>query len=579
MGSSLKVLIVEDNADDAEFIVMALRKGGYSIDYACVDTGEAMQSAIEQGTWDVVIADHSLPRFSSAEALQVLRQSGFDLPFLVVSGAIGEDRAVETMKAGAHDFIMKDNLARLVPAVERELREANIRRAKRQAEALLRYHANHDALTGLLNRREFELRLERALNNSRAESRRHALGYIDLDQFKLVNDTCGHVAGDELLKQLAALLRNKLRQRDTLARLGGDEFGLLLEDCDIVQAESVAQELLRAVRAFRFTWLEKSFEIGASIGLVAIEAGSTGTSELLSTADVACYVAKDLGRNRVHVYQPDDAVMVLRHGEMHWVSDITKALDESRFVLYHQDIRPLAAGTAPVRHFEVLVRMLDDNNRVVTPGAFIPAAERYNLMPAIDRWVVTRVFSLLARLRDLGGAPPALLATVNLSGTSISDQGFIGFVRNCAEETRLAPGSVCFEITETAAISNLNTAVAFITELKRLGLRFSLDDFGSGLSSFAYLKNLPVDFLKIDGSFIKDIVNDPIDRVMVDAINKIGHVMGLQTVAECVEDDDILATVTDLGVDFTQGFGIHRPAPLSLQALLPAAADTHGRPA
>ena len=419
------------------------------------------------------------------------------------------------------------------------------------------YQATHDALTGLINRREFERRLALLLESARQENKTHALCYIDLDQFKIVNDTCGHVAGDELLRQLTTLLQAQVRERDTLARLGGDEFGVLLGNCRLDKAEEIAEEFCHTVKEFRFVWQEKSFEIGASIGLVAIDADSGGTTDLLSAADSACYVAKDKGRNRVYVYQPDDEELVARHGEMQWVSRINQALEENRFELFYQPIVPLQ-NTKEQMHVEVLLRMRDEEGKIIFPMAFIPAAERFDLMPAIDRWVVRNVFSFC----EASGRDDIIYA-VNLSGASLSDAGLMGYLREQFSIYDVRPYNISFEITETAAISNLSEAIHFISELKMLGCSFSLDDFGSGLSSFAYLKNLPVDYLKIDGGFIRSIVDNPIDSAMVESINHIGHVMEIKTIAEFVENDEIYKCVKNLGVDYAQGYHIAKPQPLT----------------
>ena len=419
------------------------------------------------------------------------------------------------------------------------------------------YQATHDALTGLINRREFERRLGLLLESARQEDKQHALCYMDLDQFKIVNDTCGHVAGDELLRQLTTLLQAQVRERDTLARLGGDEFGVLLGNCRLDKAEEIAEEFCHTVREFRFVWQEKSFEIGASIGLVAIGTDSGSTTDLLSAADAACYVAKDKGRNRVYVYQPDDEELVARHGEMQWVSRINQALEENRFQLYFQPIVPLQ-NVNEKTHVEILLRMRDEADRLIFPMAFIPAAERFDLMPAIDRWVIRNVFSFC----EASGRDDITYA-VNLSGASLSDAGLMEYLREQFSNYDVRPANLSFEITETAAISNLSEAIHFISELKMLGCRFSLDDFGSGLSSFAYLKNLPVDYLKIDGGFIRGIVDSPIDCAMVESINHIGHVMEIKTIAEFVENDEIYKCIKDLGVDYAQGYNIAKPKPLT----------------
>jgi diguanylate cyclase (GGDEF)-like protein/PAS domain S-box-containing protein len=420
--------------------------------------------------------------------------------------------------------------------------------------------ASHDSLTGLLNRHEFELRLQQALEGARAEGRSHAVCYLDLDQFKIVNDTCGHVAGDELLKQLTHRLHGQIRASDVLARLGGDEFGVILEDCDLDTAYRVADGLRQAVRDFRFVWQDRSFEVGVSAGLVPIGADSGSMTDVLSAADSACYVAKDLGRNRVHIYQPDDETLARRHGEMQWVQRINDGLGEGRFHLYGQRILSLT-GDGPA-FVEILLRLAEPGKAPIPPSAFIPAAERYFLMPAIDRWVIAHAFELLAG-PCRSAAHSGRLYAINLSGQSLCDDQFADFVVERLRASGIPPTCICFEITETAAIANLTRAIAFMARLKDMGCRFALDDFGSGLSSFGYLKSLPVDYLKIAGNFIQDVGVDPVDYAMVDAINQIGHVMGLYTIAESVETELILTRLRGLGIDYGQGFGLHEPAPLA----------------
>ena len=438
----------------------------------------------------------------------------------------------------------------------------------RKMAAQLQYQASHDALTGLINRREFEHRLARALASVDRLHTQHALLYLDLDQFKIVNDTCGHIAGDELLRQITSLLQIRLRERDTLARLGGDEFGVLLEHCPPEQAVRIADELRQTVSEFYFTWREKAFTMGVSIGLVSFSDNTLSLAEILSAADTACYIAKDKGRNRVQVYHPEDSDLALRHVEMEWVGRINKAFEEDRFQLYSQEIISLhSANGNPGAHAELLIRMLDEEGHLVPPMAFIPAAERYSLMPTIDRWVVRTAFAHYTRLHmahQPGVEQMSPRWTINLSGTSLSDEHFLQFVLEQFLLLGVPYRAICFEITETAAISNLSKAVHFMQELRKLGCSFSLDDFGIGLSSFAYLKHLPVDYLKIDGSFIKDMAHDPIDRAMVEAINNIGHVMGIQTIAEFVENNETLAMLKQIGVDHAQGYGIAKPQPFDV---------------
>ena len=565
MAIPLRVLLVEDSEDDALLIVRELRKGGYTPEWARVDTAEGLEHALGSGAWDIVITDHNMPRFSSQAALVILKQSNMDVPIIIVSGSIGEDIAVEAMKGGAHDYIMKDRLARLVPAIDRELREAKNRNAHRRAQEVIRHLAYHDALTGLVNRVEFENSVRHALRSAN-EGSRHGLLYLDLDQFKVINDTCGHVAGDELLRQLAMLLKEPIRESDTLARLGGDEFGVLLAHCTLEQAQSVAERMLHLIRDFRFVWQDKTFAIGASAGLVMIDGSGHTLSDLLRAADMTCYAAKERGRNRVQVYRPDDAELLQRHGEMQWISRLQRALEEDRFVLYSQPIVPLSDADEGTRQVELTLRLRGDDGTLILPGAFIPAAERYSLMPELDRWVVRHAFTHISRHGRSGHARTQGRWFLNLSGATLSDDAFAGYVREQLRVHELPPGSICFEITETAAIANLSSALEFIGEVKRFGCQVALDDFGAGLSSFSYLKTLRADYLKIDGGFIRDMLEDPMDAAIVRAINSVGHVAGLKTIAEFVETAEIKAELAKIGVDYAQGYGIALPSALTPEA-------------
>ena len=431
---------------------------------------------------------------------------------------------------------------------------------RKNSEEQLTFLARHDPLTGLVNRREFEIRVERGLITARRENVSHALLYMDLDQFKLVNDTCGHIAGDELLRQITIQLQDHMRSIDTLARLGGDEFGVLLENCDKDDATNVAHKLRQLIQDFRFAWDNKVFTLGVSIGLVVIDDKTESVKSLLSLADAACYAAKDAGRNRVHEYTPEDWELASKQREMQWASRITQALEEDRLVLYKQEIARVSADDDSTddegAHFEILVRMLDGDVEVY-PGAFIPAAERYNLMPALDRWILKNMFAWLDR--EAEHLHKLAECAINLSGLTLSDDSFPEFLRELFQTHPVPPEKICFEITETVAMTNLTKTIEFINEFKQLGCKFSLDDFGSGFSSYGYLKNLPVDYLKIDGTFVKDICDDPIDYAMVESINRIGHVMGKKTIAEFVESGEILEKLRTLGVDYAQGYFIRRP--------------------
>ncbi|MDF0555785.1 EAL domain-containing protein [Kamptonema sp. UHCC 0994] len=443
----------------------------------------------------------------------------------------------------------------------------------------LTWQATHDRLTRLINRHEFERLLEEAVASSKILNKQHVLCYLDLDKFKIINDTCGHAAGDELLRQVTALLKSKVQGTDILARLGGDEFGLLLYKSSINRAVEVADSLRNQIQNFRFAWEGKTFTISVSIGLVAIGSNDVdmachvGSANVLSAADAACYAAKSKGCNRLHIYKADDSDMARQFGETQWVGRINQALEENRFCLYSQTIAPLAEDCIGEIHCEILLRMLDETGEIVSPASFMPAAERYNLMPAIDRWVIRKLFSSLANSslkigdRKSNGkgkiANPKSIYAVNLSGASINDDTFIKFLQEQFTLYRVPPQIICFEITETVAIANLSKAVQFIQELKKLGCSFALDDFGSGMCSFAYLKNLPVDYLKIDGYFVKDIANDPIADAMVEAINRIGHIMGIKTIAEFVSSEAILERIKEIGVDYAQGYIITKPQPLT----------------
>lgn len=419
------------------------------------------------------------------------------------------------------------------------------------------YQATHDELTGLGNRRAFEAALGNCFAQVREPGLCHVVCYLDLDDFKVINDTCGHAAGDELLRQSARLLSQGLRSQDHLCRLGGDEFGMVLTNQTLASALVVAERLQQRLAAERFVWQGQSFSVGVSIGMVQMDARSESVGALLQAADSACYVAKDAGRGRIHVYTNDDPALAQRYGVMEWVSRIEDALREDRFVLYAQPIVPSVATASGGLHCEFLLRMHDERGELVLPGQFMPAVERYHLAARVDRWVLSHALAWMVPNQERIGH-----CSINLSGQSLGDPMFMTYVLDTLAATPMPCHKLCFEITETAAISNLHTAKHFIDTLRQMGCQLALDDFGSGLSSFAYLRNLPVGILKIDGQFVRDIVTDPVSVAMVRSIHEIGCLMGKETVAEFAETPAILEVLRGLGVHYVQGYAVGYPMPL-----------------
>jgi diguanylate cyclase (GGDEF)-like protein/PAS domain S-box-containing protein len=436
----------------------------------------------------------------------------------------------------------------------------------------LTWQASHDALTGLINRREFERRLADLIGSARAENKQHALMYMDLDNFKAVNNTCGYTGGDELLRQLATAMQASMRGSDTLARVGGDEFGGLLEACPLDQAVRIANGVREAIRDYRFIRHDKALGVSVSIGLITIDSASVNVSGVLALADATCHEAKRKGRDRVQVYHPQDDKAGEQSGELQMVSQINHAFELGNFRLYRQKIIALDADIGDGPHYEILVRMVDGAGNLIAPSDFMPAAERYNLLTSIERWVISSLIEFLHRQYESGAvprdktAPVGAFYAVNLSGVSINDSSFIDFLRKLLTRFDLPRGLLCFEVTETTAISNLTKAAQLMREVKAMGCRFALDDFGIGMSSFAYLKHLPVDYIKIDGVFIRDMAVDPMDHAIVEAINRIAHILGLKTVAEFVENETTLERLRALKVDYAQGYFIAEPEILTKTA-------------
>ena len=430
----------------------------------------------------------------------------------------------------------------------------------RLMEKRLSFQATHDALTSLINRREFEIRLNQLIRNAQSENESHSVCFLDLDKFKIINDTSGHAAGDEFLKQISKIIQQSLRQNDVLSRLGGDEFGIILHSCSIPKAKLICNGIIKTIRETRFNWDNNSFESGASIGIAPITQLTTSISDVMSSVDAACYEAKDKGRNRIQVFEPNDADFVKHQNETSWIQKIKSAIDHNEFELFFQEIISLNPTNSTPKTIEILIR-LNLKGNIIAPDSFIPTAERYNMMPIIDEWVIENTFKFLNEYKDITG--DEVRVAINLSGQSLSEDNVLNLITKRLRKSKdVKKENVCFEITETAAIANLTRAVEFISTVKEMGCRFSLDDFGSGLSSFSYLKNMPIDNLKIDGIFIRDIMTDPINRAFVESIHNIGKMMGIKTTAEYVENEAILDCITEIGIDYAQGYHISKPAPV-----------------
>ncbi len=540
---------------------------------------QRVEEAVAEGTpYSVAFVDVRMPPgWDGLETAQRIREVDDNIHIVFVTAY--SDRTVDEMQEVLNKNTMLvskpfsgDEVVQLARTLSiswtREYQRVEAEEKMRYMARQLEYQANHDALTGLNNRRAFFREVDLLLEKVPASDQHHALLYLDLDQFKVVNDTCGHYAGDQLLQELSSLLQATMGEHDLLARLGGDEFGILCVGRGDESSRSFAQAILQVINNFSFFFDEMEFTVGASIGIVGFHSQRLYTRhELIKFADMACYESKDRGRNQLFVYNDGDKAAEQRVNEMAIVGMVSRAIQEDRFQLYAQPIVPLAGmeqsqDHQPIQHYEVLIRMLDQNGELIAPNVFIPASERYGLMRQIDRWVLDKTFETLRHRKKMDPDAAPVMLGINLSGTSVVEEDLYEYVYEQVKRYQLDTNSIYFEVTETAAIHQLKKAEKFITEMKRLGFRFALDDFGSGMSSFSYLKSLPVDYLKIDGQFVLGVVENKIDRAMVKAMQSVSMVMGMESIAEFVEDEHIVADLKKIGVNYAQGYFYDKPRPL-----------------
>jgi len=566
-----KVLLVDDEPNVLSAYKRNLHKQ-FQMDTALSGI-EALELIATQGPYAVVISDMGMPGMDGMKLLTILKKFAPDTVRIMLTGYADQKVAVDAVNQGqVFKFLNKpcspEDVAVVIESgISQYQQSVDIAKRLTQSSAEIRglteklsYQSKHDPFTGLANRQTFETQLQPFLESAQNEDREHALGFLDIDQFHIINDTCGHMAGDELLRQLAQQLASQQRNDDLLARLAGDEFGILLADCPLKEAKKIITQRHKKLKHFKFEWEGKQFDTDISIGLAPINKNSESVAAILSAAETACNVAKEQGHNIVHVGDAGDPEINGRMNEVQWVNRINEALQENRFCLYYQTIESTTQSDHEGDHYELLVRMLGKNGEIISPCEFLPAAENYYLSPKLDRWVIQHAAQWLSnhpeRLKKLS------LCSINLSGLSFSDENMLNFILTTFDRTAIPPEKICFEVTETAAIAHINHTVSFIKKLKSKGFLFALDDFGSGLSSFAYLKNLPVDIIKIDGLFVKNMDIDGFDQAIVKSISEIGQVMGKKTIAEFVENKKILQLLRQLKVDYAQGYHIAQPKPL-----------------
>ena len=516
------------------------------------EESELLEKNVHNLVYDFSHADDSLLSSGSSTDSVAKHNIGIHIPDDIKVRKDGS-----TFIADTHAYPVIDGGVSSVVVMFRDATE------ERKLQKRIHHMANFDNLTGLQNRYSFEKSLQQAIVNVHEENRQHVLCYIDLDQFKIINDTAGHIAGDTMLQELSAELNRHIRKGDVLARLGGDEFGLLLHDCQLDGVHSVIQNLQKQINGFGFRWEGQPFKVGLSIGVCLLDTKIKDITHALKLADQACYMAKESGRNRYHIYSFADNEFQSMTAEMNWVVRINQALSDGRLFLRYQAIADLNGSENSPDRFEVLISMKDESGKTLPPGGFLPAAERYGLITAIDRWVVQTTFDWLER--NVVKQPDIDFISINLSGKSFSDDAFLEFIQKELEKRSFSADKICFEITETAAMQQMNKALNFVQEIKKIGCRFALDDFGSGMASFGYLKRFPVDYIKIDGSFVQDIVNDPLSQAVVKSIYNVAQVMQVSTIAEHAEDQETLNVLKAIGIDYVQGYVIARPGILPIQ--------------
>ncbi|MCU7938086.1 MAG: EAL domain-containing protein [gamma proteobacterium symbiont of Bathyaustriella thionipta] len=566
-----KILIVDDELHILQGYKRALRKH-FKI-HTASSGKQALEKVANDGPFAIVISDMRMPNMSGLELLSTLKETAPKSIRIMLTGNADQKTAVDAVNKGeVFKFLTKpcspETLSETINSglalyaqlqEKRAILEQSVNDIKILSDKLS-YQSQHDYLTGLANRPAFELRLQYFLETALNEDQEHVLCHMDLDYFHVINDNCGHYAGDECLRQIGDLLSSQQRGNDALARLTSDKFGILLNNCTLDEAGRIISGLHERLKQYTFEWERKSFDISASIGLIPINNKSTSVASLLSTAETACCVAMDHGGNQLHIGKEDDRELTQRLNESQWVSKIHTALKENRFRLFFQTIAPINGNQESGEHYEILLRMVDENKQYLSPLIFMQAAENYYLSPLIDKWVIKNVCSwFMSHPEQLDHLS---VCSINLSGHSIGNRDILDYICNTFEGNSLPLEKFCFEVTETAAIAQLGKAISFIDTLKSRGFFFSLDDFGTGFSSFAYLKNLPVDYLKIDGEFVKNIHINPVDNAMVRSINEIGKLMGKTTIAEYVENNEIMASLKTLNVDFAQGYLLNQPQPL-----------------